>query len=276
MATVLRVMAWVDLGVFFLLGTVGYILATFVLKHWGKAATGNAYKSYIFAQTPVHLTAIAAFVISFVSGLRLLGYDSLIELIDADATGEVLGVQAYDLLWLSVGLAMWFINWGLTQFFAVGPVETAVHLIIFGGWVILNVILARADSIYAVIFISAFGFLLVVGSFVNLFRITPVRLMPINGWVMSPAVFYVLGLVAMWVFTILVNPYMQLASSTVVITTVQIIFSCVMFAIISVLTFLFTYAMKYRSPYDGMWESLYPSNSRLLPARKVNSQVQNQ
>lgn len=275
MATILRVMAWVDLGVFFGLGVIGYILSTFVLKHWGKAGTNYAYKSYIFAQTPVHLAGTAAFIISFFSGLRLLGYDSIIELADADATGEVLGVQAYDMLWFSVGLAMWFLNAALLSFMSVGMIEGMLHLFYFLGWVVCNYVLSRTDSVYGVIFISAFGFGIVVASFLNLFRITPVRLFPINGWVLAPNVFYVLGLVAMWVFTILVNPYMQLAENLVLITTVQIIFSSVMFTIIVVLTALFIFGMKGRYPYDGSWESLYPNNSNLLPKRKFSQAVQN-
>lgn len=258
----LIVISWIDLGAFTFLGTVLYVIATFLLKMWARKPADpkkKSNKAYYFAQTPVHLLAVAAFVWAFISGLRLLGYDSVIQILDADATGEVLGVQAYDLTWFGVGFTLFWVFAAILAFFAVGFVEGCMSLIFFIGWVVLNFMLARADSVYGVIFISTFGFGIVLASLWNVARLTPVKIYPINGWSLAVVVWFVLTLITTWVFSILVNPYMQLTSSIVLYTTTQIVFSAGIFGSLVVMTVLIIVGMPERKPYiDGELELLYP------------------
>lgn len=258
----LIVISWIDLGAFLFLGIIQYVIATFLLKMWARKPSNpkkKGNKAYYFAQTPVHLLAVASLTWAFVSGLRLVGYDSVIQLLDADATGEVLGVQAYDLTWAGVSATLFWVYAALLAFFAVGYVEGCMSLVFFIFWGLLNFGLARANSVYIVIFFSSIGFLLVVASLWNVSRLTPVKLYPINGWTLAVVVWFVLTLVTTWVFTILVNPYMQLTSSIVLYTTTQIVFSAGIFGSLVVMTVLIIVGMPERKPYiDGEWELLYP------------------
>ena len=254
----LVVISWVDLGAFTFLGTLLYAAGRFGLKMWAQRP-GMKNKAYYFAQAPVQLLAAGAFVWAFVSGLRLLGYDSVIQLLDADATGEVLGVQAYDLTWAGVSLTLMFMNAALLAFFSVEHIAGLLHLVFFAGWALLNFFLSRADSVYGVIFISSIGFGLVLASFLNLASLTPVQLKPINGWSLAVVLWFVITLVTTWVFSILVNPYMQLTSSIVLYTTTQIVFSAGIFGSLIVLSLLIVFGMPNRKPYiPGEWELLYP------------------
>jgi hypothetical protein len=270
-----KVLGWVDFSVFFGLGSILYgVFATWLLKRWSTHGSSDAYKAYKFAQTPVHFAAAAAFVISCFAGARLLGYGNLIEFLTTDASGDVLGVSTVDTLWLSYGLAMLALFAGLLAYFAIGFVESMFAVAFFLLWVLASFMLCRAETLMQVIFISAGGFIWAAGSLFNMFRITPVRLLPINVYVMIPVVLFLLGLLTQWLFTILVCPYMQIAESVVGFLTVQIIFSGVMAFLIISMSASFILFMRYRSPYDRSRRTLYP-DSGLVEGPKFSGTVQN-
>lgn len=269
-----KVLGWVDFGLFFTLGAAGYAISTWLLKRWSTHGSSDAYKAYKFAQTPVHLATAAAFIISCFAGARLLGYGNLIEFLDTDASGDVLGVSTVDTLWLSYGMAMGALFGGLLAFFAIGFVEGLTAMFFFSLWILANYMLCRAETLMQVIFISAGGFIWAAGSLFNMFRITPVRMLPVNGFVITPAIIFLLGLITQWIFTILVCPYMQVAKSIIGFLTVQIIFSGVMGFLIISLMVTFILFMRYRSPYDGNRKTLYP-DSGIVERPKYTVAVQN-
>jgi len=269
-----KVLGWIDTSVFLFLGAVGYVISTWLLKRWSTHGSSDAYKAYKMAQTPVHLIATASFVIACFAGARLLGYGNLIEFLDVTATGDVLGVSTVDTLWFSYGIAMFFLFGSLLAFFSIGFVDGQLAMFYFTLWMLASFMLCRAETLMQVIFISSAGFLWAGGSLVNMFRITPVRMLPVNGYVITPAVIFLLGLLTMWIFTILICPYVQIASSVIGFLTVQIIFSCVMGFLIISLTVTTILFMRYRSPYDGGATTLYP-NSGVVERPKYSAPTQN-